>query len=204
MRAALFLIVVPLALSCRTARLPSGSPFAPLSSRTPGEAWAELSHRAREFGGARAFARAVTVSDQERRSARITLTFQPDGSFEVDLLSPVGTRVLNVTVRDRQVILHQSGQQRPIAELEKLTGLPLENLTSREIAMLLLGLPAHEHATAGGLDYEVGDRGLIEVRGGGTVVRYDPPVFPPTRVRVVSGSGRSFELEYLELLETRN
>lgn len=217
MRAALglFLIVVPLAVSCRTARLASGSPFVPLAARTAEEAWSELANRASAFAGARAFARAVAVSGEQRRSVRLTLVIRADGSFEVDVLTPVGTRAAALSVRDREVILRDSGQRRPIAELGKLTGLSLGNRNAREIAMLLLGLPAHDHAEADrggaeplvvraqGVDYEVGNRGLVQVRDGQTVIRYDPPVFPPSKVQVLSGSGQFFELEYLELLETR-
>jgi hypothetical protein len=217
MRAAFLLsaVLVPLALSCRTARLPAGTPFQPLVARTAQEAWTELARRAGAFQGARAYARATAVTEGRRQSFRLTLAVHADGSFDVDVLSPVGTRAAAFSVRDRELILRDSGRRRPIAELGTLTGIPLEDWDAREIAMILLGLPAHhdgitESSAADRLmvraesaEYQIGAHGLIQVRSGQTLVSYDPAVFPPLRVRMQTASGQSFELEYLELLQMR-
>lgn len=172
---------------CRT----TGDSFRPLEPGDAAQVWQRLVAARREFKGARGFARIQAAE----RSFRATLTIRPTGSFELNVLSPIGTTVATMRAEGNSVTVTEGSERstHTLAELAERLGLPVANWTAEEIGLLLVGLPPHDR-----FDYELSDSGIEQARSGGVEIRYDPAVFPPQKVTIHSGTDQ-FELEYLEL-----
>jgi hypothetical protein len=184
--------------SCRSATLPAGKPFSPVSAASADQAWQELLIRKQQFTGARAFVQIRTTTSEGTRSARAAFEFHSSGDFRVSVLSPIGTTVLTVIAEgDRMTIGSESS--RPMTELARILGLPAGAWSASDISMLLLGLPSQREPD-GRFRYDVSPAGLRHVVADDIGVRYEPPAFPARKVIFESGTNR-FEIEYLELMQ---
>lgn len=212
-RASFLLLFSLLFVSCRTTSLKDGAPFQPILGATPEEAWRALLGQRMSFSGARAFAKVVAKTPEGSRSFRITIEFEAEGAFTIQVLSPAGTTLRTVTARGREVTVQEGRRRIPesIAELGRMLGIPTEGWTAADVSMLLLGLPpvaeVREVTTDrfqsqnGRFEYQITDRGLQRVSAADVEVLYDPAAFPPRRVVFRTAAGHGFELEYLELLQ---
>ncbi|HVR44591.1 MAG TPA: hypothetical protein VMS56_14230 [Thermoanaerobaculia bacterium] len=186
------LVTLLLLASCATARRPVDT----LGAASPAEAWRALLGIREEFRGARSF---LTIRPEGSRRFDAILEVDPRGRVALSGLSPVGTTLFRLFGnRDRVLFLDERRNTYWVgtfAEFADRTGLfrgiPFES--AAELAMLLLGLPAGTAEGVGewmvapdGLRYRVAKGGLAEVVGadGAARIVYDPPVWPPSRVRV--------------------
>ena len=198
--------------SCRSAAPPTGRPFQSLIAATPSEAWQELISQRASFSDARAFAKVTARTPEGRASFRITIAFQRDGEFIIQVLSPAGTTLRTISARGSEITIQEGDQNRieSIAELGRMLGIPTAGWTAADVSLLLLGLPpvaeVHEVASDryqsadGRFEYQVRERGLQRVSAGEVEVSYDPPQFPPHKIAFRTAAGYGFQLEYLELL----
>lgn len=192
---------------CRTAT----PEIAPLTAVGPPEAWQQLV--ALRGGTIESHARMRVVDGDRRRSFSATLA-AGENRFSLTAFTPVGTAAFTIYGEGEKVVfadhIHYAYWKGDFADLARRLRLPSTELGAADLGWLLMGVPAggdSSPCTSGdsgciagpGMEYRVGAAGLEGVTlDGGVTIGYDPPSFPPARVVMSGGDGRSLELEHNE------
>jgi hypothetical protein len=186
-RLALLALFAAFAVACRTGR-PSGAPVAPLTAPTSEAAMQELTARRAAFHGMKSLMRVRATQNGQTQSFRAQLAVHDARRMELIAYTPVGTTALKMQANGKSVTTEP---QVPPGSFDFLRA---SDLTSAEIAMLLLGLPPRDD-----LQMEVVPAGLVSASSGGITVTFDPPSFPARHVVVTRGNDR-IEIEHLEVV----
>lgn len=199
----------------------SSRPVTARVAPSPREEWLALRDYARRDVAIQSFSR-VRIRSGGRRSdfnARMTLA---GTRFRVDLMTPLGTTAAtlhaqagSITVLDH---LHNRYWRGSASELQSVLPMfaPFVRLGVVETARLLFGIPSEAELREcgaagdrqvcyayGGVSYAVTRTGLSRVVGDGVTISYEPPAFPPVRIRLDDGTS-VLEIEHLEVVEARS
>lgn len=181
----------------------------PMGTTDPRDAWAQLLSTRRGFDGVRSFARMRINEGESSRSFNARISVDRRGTLQIEGLTPIGTKAFTLHASGRAVTfvndLDRTYWSGGLDVLSRLMRLPVADLDSRDLGMLLIGLPAgtdsvfdmQGNAESGQFEivhglfrYSVAGAGFedaVAVQGDQRIVfRYAPPRYPAAAVTVLS------------------
>jgi hypothetical protein len=201
LRSSLFAgVVVVLAAGCAT-RPPAGEPLAPIAASSADEAMRILEARSAELTGARSLLRMRATNGGRVQSFKAQLQMDSHAMILV-AYTPLNTTAMRVYADDGGVVftndVEHTAWRGSAAEFARNFGF-FGDLAPRDVAKLLIGLPASSRAVT----YEATPSGLARASAGDVTIAYAPPSFPPSRVTVVRGA-QKLEIENLGTAASRD
>src|SRR5205823_12698676 len=152
-----------------------------------------LEARAAELKGARSLMRMRATSGERTQSFKAQLQIDPRAML-LTAYTPLNTTAMRVYADDGGVVfmndLERTAWRGSAAEFARNFGF-FGDLSPRDVARLLIGLPGSRTAT-----YEATPTGLARASAGDVTITYAPPSFPPSRITVVRGA-QTLEIESL-------
>lgn len=179
--------------ACSSTRPPAGEPLAPIHAASADEALRILESRSAELTGARSLMRMRTTSGGRVQSFKAQLQIDPKAMLLV-AYTPLNTTAMRIYADDGGVVftndVEHTAWHGSAADFAHNFGF-FGELAPRDVAKLLLGLPASQ-----GVTYEATPSGLARASAGEVTITYAPPSFPPSRVTVTRGA-QMLEIENL-------
>jgi len=181
-----------LALACAT-RPPTGEPLTPVNAASADEALRILQARSAELKGARSLMRMRATSGGRVQSFKAQLQIDPHAML-LTAYTPLNTTAMRIYADDSGVVftndVEHTAWRGSAAEFARNFGV-FGDLAPRDVAKLLIGLPASRNLT-----YETTPNGLARATAGDVTIAYVPPSFPPSHITVTRGA-QTLEIESL-------
>jgi len=188
-----FLAALGMTLIACATRPPTGEPLAPVNAASADEALRILQARSAELKGARSLMRMRATSGGRVQSFKAQLQVDPRAML-LTAYTPLNTTAMRVYADDSGVVftndIEHTAWRGSAAEFARNFGF-FGELAPRDVAKLLIGLPASRNLT-----YEATTTGLARATAGDVTITYAPPSYPPSRITVARGA-QTLEIESL-------